>query len=62
MIGKAQLPGFTAKAPSEHVETDFSVKRLKLTFEVDVWQRASGQYESRKVSHVMENLDIERMH
>lgn len=62
MIGKAQLPGFTVQAPSEHVETDFAVKRLKLTFEVDVWQRASGQYESRKVSHVMENLDIERMH
>lgn len=62
MIGKAQLPGFSALSPSEHVETEYAVKRLVLTFEVDVWQRSSGQYESQKISHVMENLDIERMH
>lgn len=62
MIGKAQLPGFAAQSPSEHVETEYTVKRLVLTFEVDVWQRSSGQYESRKISNVMENLDVERMH
>ncbi|TBW48968.1 hypothetical protein EZI54_20355 [Marinobacter halodurans] len=62
MIVKAQLRGLTAQAPYEHVETDYAVKRLKLTFEVDVWQRSSGQYESQEISLVMEDLDIERMH
>jgi hypothetical protein len=59
MIGKTQLSDFVPQSDYERVETHYRVKRLSLTFTVDVWQRGAGEYESQKVTHTMENLDVE---
>ena len=59
MIGKSQLSDFRPQSDYERVETRYRVSSLSLTFTVDVWQRAAGKYESQKVTHTMEELDVE---
>jgi hypothetical protein len=44
---------------NERVETHYRVERLSLTFTVDVWKRDAEEYESQKVTHKMEDLDVE---
>ena len=59
MIAKSQLSDFTPQSSYEHVETRYRVKRLSLTFTVDVWQRDAEEYEGQEVTHTMEDLDVE---
>ncbi|MEQ5833993.1 hypothetical protein [Marinobacter sp. NFXS9] len=60
MIGKAQLPGLVARSRDERVETTYKVKQLTLSFNVKVWDRSREAYVDQKVSHTMEDLDIEQ--
>jgi hypothetical protein len=59
MVGRAQLSDLTPRSESERVDTHYKVKRLTLTFTVQVWRRETGEYEPEKVTHVMEDLDVE---
>lgn len=59
MIAKSQLSDFTPQSHYERVETRYRVKRLSLTFTVDVWQRDAKEYEGQEVTHTMEDLDVE---
>lgn len=59
MIAKSQLSDFTPQFDYEHVETRYRVKSLSLTFTIDVGQRDAEEYKSQKVTHTMEDLDIE---
>lgn len=59
MVAKSQLSDFTPQSDYERVKTHYRVKSLSLTFTVDVWQRDTEGYESQKVTHTMEDLDVE---
>ncbi|MDN6319901.1 MAG: hypothetical protein L0J77_09045 [Marinobacter sp.] len=59
MVGRTQLSDLTPRTESERVDTHYKVKRLRLTFIVHVWRRETAEYEPEKVTHVMEDLDVE---
>ncbi|PAV25933.1 hypothetical protein CF392_08130 [Tamilnaduibacter salinus] len=59
MIGKAQLPDLTPLDRHERVTTRYTVKRLSLTFTVDVWQRETQDYKTQTITHTMEDLDVQ---
>jgi hypothetical protein len=59
MVGRSQLSGMVPQTQYERISTSYKVKRLSLTFTVDVWQRDKETYEKQKVTHNMEDLDIE---
>ncbi|HEA52750.1 hypothetical protein [Marinobacter antarcticus] len=59
MIGRSQLAEMMPQGFNELVETRYKVKSLSLTFTVDVWKRDTQSYESQKVEHKMEDLDVE---
>jgi hypothetical protein len=59
MVGRTQLSNFVPVSERERVDSHYSVKRLSLTFHVDVWQRDSETYETQAVTHIMEDLDVE---
>lgn len=59
MVGRSQLSGMMPQTQYERISTSYKVKRLSLTFTVDVWQRDKEIYEKQKVTHNMEDLDVE---
>ncbi|SFM58513.1 hypothetical protein [Marinobacter pelagius] len=59
LIAKTQLSDLIPVGRYERVKTRYSVKRLSLTFTVDVWHREKQKYTTRRVTHTMEDLDVE---
>lgn len=59
MIGRTQLSDLVLGGRHERIVTHYSVKRLSLIFDVDVWRRGSETYEKQQVAHIMEDLDVE---
>jgi len=59
MVGRTQLSNLVPDSRHERIDTHYSVKRLSLTFNVDIWQRDSETYETQQVTHIMEDLDVE---
>lgn len=59
MVGRSQLSEMVPRTQYERVETRYIVKRLSLTFTVNVWQREKEIYEPQKVTHNLEDLDVE---
>ncbi|GAA0845202.1 hypothetical protein GCM10009113_17990 [Marinobacter szutsaonensis] len=59
LIAKTQLSDLISAGRYERVKTRYSVKRLSLIFTVDVWHRETQKYTTRKVTHTMEDLDVE---
>lgn len=61
VVAEAQLPDMTPDELShEYVVTRYSVRSLKLTFQVKVWDRWQETYTIREISEQLTNLDIKR--
>ncbi|MBD3641564.1 MAG: hypothetical protein HUJ18_11275 [Marinobacter sp.] len=59
LVADTQLSALSPDGRYERLTTCYSVKRLSLTFSVDVWHRETQKYTTRKVIHTMEDLDVE---
>lgn len=59
LIADTQLSDLRPRGRYERLTTRYRVKRLSLTFTMDVWHRETQKYTTRKVTHTMEDLDVE---
>jgi len=59
LIADTQLSDLRPRGCYERLTTRYRVERLSLTFTLDVWHRETQKYTTRRVTHTMEDLDVE---
>ncbi|WP_372985965.1 hypothetical protein [Marinobacter sp.] len=59
LIADTQLSDLRPRGRYERLTTRYRVERLSLTFTLNVWHRETQKYTTRRVTHTMEDLDVE---
>ncbi|MFO7530156.1 MAG: hypothetical protein R6W86_15360 [Marinobacter sp.] len=59
LIADTQLSALTPGGHYERLTTRYRVNRLSFTFTLDVWHQEAQKYTTRRVTHTMEDLDVE---
>ena len=61
VVAESQLPEMNPdKSQNEYVVTDYKVKSLELSFQVNVWDRHKQAYDTRQITEQLTDLDINR--
>jgi len=61
MVAESQLPEMNPdKSQNEYAVTDYKVKSLELSFQVNVWDRHKQAYDTRQITEQLTDLEIKR--
>jgi hypothetical protein len=61
VVAESQLPEMNPdNSQKEYVVTDYNVKSLELSFQVQVWDRHKQAYDTRQITEQLTNLEIKR--